>query len=92
MTKAELRGLHGDKLAGVTQDPAFLAMLDCAREDMPGAKLLTEPTALVKHAGFVEGWMDALKFLKTIAKIEPKPEIVPRTSLYPDPGKHNENS
>lgn len=87
MTKKEFQKQFGDKAAELMTNPAFLIALDVAREDCPYANggSALEATSIIRNEGRVTGWMECLRFLKTIAKSEPDAPPVVQTPLYADP-------
>lgn len=87
MTKKEFQRQFGDKSAELLSNPTFHIALDVAREDCPYASGNTafEATAIIRNEGRVTGWMECLKFLKTISRSEPEAPPVIEGPLYPDP-------
>ncbi len=87
MTKKEFQQKFGDKAVELLANPTFHIVLDVAREDCPflPSKAGSDATSIIRHDGQVEGWMECLKFLKTIAKSEPEPTAPEVTPLYKDP-------
>lgn len=89
MTKREFQKQFGDKAAELITNTTFHIALDVAREDCPyvaGGGAL-EATSIIRNEGRMTGWMECLRFLKTIAKSEPEAPAVVPTSLYEDPNK-----
>lgn len=95
MNKREFQRQFGDKAAELLSSPTFHIALDVAREDCPYAAggNATEATSIIRNEGRMTGWMECLKFLKTIAKSEPEPAPVVETRRYadPDPRKSEQN-
>lgn len=93
MTKQELRSSAGEKVIALVEQPVFIAMLDCAREENPFAlgAHVTDPTQIVRNEGRITGWNACLQFLKTIAQAPKPPPKEHPTGLYDDPAKSDQN-
>jgi len=96
MTKRDFQQQFGAEAGQLVTNAVFRIALDVAREDCPYASggNVAEPTSIIRNEGRMTGWMECLKFLKTIAKSEP--EVAPPVAipLYadPDPRKAERNT
>ena len=89
MDKKEFQQKFGAEAVLLMQNTTFHIALDVARESCPytnGGGAL-EATSIIRNEGRMTGWMECLRFLKTIAKSEPEAPAVVPTSLYEDPNK-----
>lgn len=86
MTKPQFIATFGAPAAELSGSALFIALTDTAREECPYiGKDIAEPTGIVRNEGKMQGWMECLRFLKTVHVPAPtRPEIAPRPQ-YVDP-------
>lgn len=89
MTKREFQQKFSNEALQLTSNPAFHIALDVAREDCPYSNggHATEATSIIRNEGRMTGWMECLRFLKSIMKSEPEAPPVKTGPLYEDPDK-----
>jgi hypothetical protein len=88
MTKKEYQQRFAKEAAALVSNPHYHITLDVAREECPyvGPGGI-DATSIIRNEGRIVGWMECLRFLKSISKSEPEPSAPKPAPLYPDPDK-----